>query len=89
MVNGSLLKRQLCAEQRLVKSEQDFVYLVYIVIAFFNKVLNNEIKYVTMGQGVSGFTQQIKGFVQIQFKSNGKGDGSSLAGIVAISATDF
>jgi len=79
----------LRAQKTLIKGEQRFVDLENIVVAAADKVFHDNIELVAVGQGKSGFSQQILRFLEGKLQRNGEGQRGGFAGLVVDVAADL
>ena len=64
----------LATKQALIKLIQRNIDLHHVVIALLDEVADDQVEFAAVGQGVACSADQILGFFQIQFQSNGKSD---------------
>ena len=72
----------LCTQQALIKFEEHHIDLIDIISSVGNEILNDDIKLVAPGQGITCTADKVSGFFQIQFQGNGKGHSSWLGWLV-------
>ena len=60
----------LCADKRLIKSEQNLIQFKNIIVSVHKEILHNHIKLAAVREGKTRSANEVLCFVDVQFQSN-------------------
>lgn len=77
------------AQRLLIEGKQRLIDLMDVVLAVDDKVLDNDVELIGMGEGETSLAQQAAGFLQRQFQADSQRHGGAFGRLIVHVAADL